>query len=137
MEHRYEVEVTAQHTDELGHLNHVQAVEILQNARLALYDTWGLRDNGLGSGYGTVVVNIDVSFRRECFLGDRLTVVTRPVSVGNKSFVVAQAILRSDGEIAVEGKITSVVMEMAARAIVPVPAPFLGYFSRREKKDGG
>lgn len=128
MKHEIRLEVTAEHTDELGHLNHVQAVEYLQNARLAFYDRCGLRTEGQKGRYGTVVVNIDVNFRKECFLGDLLTVVTRPVSVGRKSFIVFQEILRSDGQTAVDGKITSVVMDMDARAIVPVPDVLRGHF---------
>lgn len=115
------IEVAEAHTDELGHLNHVAAVRYLEQARNEWYAACGLFDGEHGR-LGTVVVNINYDYRRECFLGERLRVTSRGLSMGTKSMVIAHEIVKADGEIAIEGRATSVVMDLSAREIIPVPA---------------
>ena len=121
MEGSTTITVTEAHCDELGHLNHVEAVRCLERARSDWYRECGLSDGGAGPSFGTVVVNIDYNYRLECFLGERLTVVTRPVSMGTRSFTLAHEIVKPDGRIAIDGQCTSVIMDLAERSIVPVP----------------
>lgn len=121
MKSEIQIEITRAHTDELGHLNHVQALAILEQARLDWYAHCGLWKEAGEDSFGTIVVNINVNYRKECFLGESLTVRTRPDSMGTKSFVLAQEIVRPDGEVAIAGVSTSVVMEMTTRKIIPVP----------------
>lgn len=116
-----QIEVIPEHTDELGHLNHVKAIEYLQRGRLNLYDLCGLRPAEGVDVFGTVVVNVNINFRKEFFLGDTVKVITRPISIGKKSFIVGQEIFRPDGQVGIDGMVTSVVMDMATRTIVNVP----------------
>lgn len=125
------IEVEEAHTDDLGHLNHVQAVEYLERAREDWYVRCGLWDSESERRLGTVVVNIDFNYRRECFLGERLTVVTRPETMGRKSFVLAHEIIKSSGDIAVEGQATSVIMDLDAREAISVPPCLAENFSAR------
>ena len=115
------IEVTAAHTDNLGHLNHVAAVRYLEQARYEWYAACGLFAAEQGR-FGTVVVNINYDYRRECFLGERLRVTSRGLSMGSKSMVLAHEIVKPDDEVAVEGRATSVVMDLSTRRIIPVPA---------------
>ena len=116
------IEVTAEHCDELGHLSHVEAVRYLEEAREAWYVDAGLylepREDGT---LVPVVVNIDVNYRLECFLGDRLRVVTRPVSMRSKSFVIGQEIRKADDRVAIDGAATSVIFNLQLREAVAVP----------------
>lgn len=114
------IEVTAEHTDNLGHLNHVSAVRFMELARGDWYDACGLFSGEHGR-LGTVVVNINYDYRRECFEGERLQVVCRGLTRGTKSFVLGHEIIKPDGAVAIEGRATSVVMDMAARRIITVP----------------
>lgn len=114
------IEVTEAHTDSLGHLNHVAAVRLLELARYEWYAACGLFNGELGR-LGTVVVNINYDYRRECFLAERLRVMSRGLSMGTKSMVIAHEIVKPDGEIAIEGRATSVVMDLSARRIIAVP----------------
>ena len=115
------ITVTEAHCDELGHLNHVEAVRYLERARTQWYRECGLFDAGSGGAFGTVVVNIDYDYRVECFVGERLKVTTRPVSMGTRSFTLKHAIIKPDGRTAIDGRCTSVIMDLAERSIVPVP----------------
>lgn len=122
------IEILAEHTDDLGHLNNVQALEFLQRGRMDLYARCGLRtEQGVGR-YGTVVVNLNVDFRQECFRGDRVRIVSRLVSFGTKSFRTAQQIVREDGAVAVEALVTSVVLDMSRRVTVQIPESFADLF---------
>ena len=115
------ITVTEAHCDELGHLNHVEAVRYLERARSRWYRECGLFDTVGEHSLGTVVVNIDYNYRVECFVGERLKVTTRPVSMGTRSFTLEHAITKPDGRTAIDGRCTSVIMDLAERSIVPVP----------------
>ena len=120
METKLTIAVEDAHTDSLGHLNHVDAVGILEQARDGWYLACGLNSES-PHRYETEVVNINYDYRRECFIDEELSVITRPERMGKKSIVLSHEIIKPDGEIAVSGKATSVVMEMQERNIIPVP----------------
>ncbi len=113
------IEVLESDCDRLGHLNHVQAVRMLERARGHWYAANGLRD--AGRNYVPVVVNINYNYRRECFLGERLRVMTRGQRLGRKSFTLGHEIIKPDGTIALQGAATSVIMDLDSRVIVTVP----------------
>ena len=121
MEGAITITVTQDHCDELGHLNHVEAVRYLERARGRWYRECGLFDTVSEHSLGTVVVNIDYNYRAECFVGERLKVTTRPVSMGTRSFTLEHAIIKPDGRTAIDGRCTSVIMDLAERSIIPVP----------------
>ena len=68
-----------------------------------------------------MVVNINYNYRRECFLGERLRVMTRGQRLGRKSFTLGHEIIKPDGAIALQGAATSVIMDLDSRVIVTVP----------------
>ena len=127
--------VQQKHVDELGHLNHVAAVDILQYAR----DDW-YREAGLWEGrpwsadenLGTLVLNININYRAECFLDEELKVVTRPLHRGNKSYALAQEIIKPDGTVAIDGVVTSLIMDMAQHQTLPVPDCMARCFPARD-----
>ena len=121
MEGAVTITVTQDHCDELGHLNHVEAVRYLERARGRWYRECGLFDTVSEHSLGTVVVNIDYNYRAECFVGERLKVTTRPVSMGTRSFTLEHAIIKPDGRTAIDGRCTSVIMDLSERSIIPVP----------------
>jgi len=121
MEGAITITVAQAHCDELGHLNHVEAVRYLERARSQWYRECGLFDTESGQSLGTVVVNIDYDYRVECFVGEALKVTTRPKSMGTRSFTLEHAIIKPDGRTAIDGQCTSVIMDLEARSIIPVP----------------
>ena len=129
------ITVAEAHCDELGHLNHVEAVRYLERARGRWYRDRGLYE-GDGERFGTVVVNIDYNYRAECFLGETLEITTRPVSMGTKSFTLAHEIVKPDGRVAIDGRCTSVIMDLAGRVIVPVPECLAAHLPKL-RPDGG
>ena len=126
------IEVTAEHCDELEHLSHVEAVRYLETAREEWYADTGLygetrKDYTLSA----VVVNINCNYKLECFLGERLRVITRPVSMGSKSFVLGHEILKPDDSVAIDGVAASVIFDMRLRETVAVPECMARYLPAR------
>jgi len=131
MQTKLTIVVEDSHTDNLGHLNHVAAVRILEQARDGWYLACGLH-SGSPRRYNSVVVNINYDYRRECFIDEELSVVTRPERMGAKSIVLSHQIIKPDGGIAVSGKATSVVMDMQERTIILVPDCVATHFQINE-----
>ena len=131
MEGAITITVTQAHCDELGHLNHVEAVRYLERARSDWYRACGLFDSESGPSLGTVVVNIDYNYRVECFVGERLKVTTRPISMGIRSFTLEHTIIKPDGRTAIDGQCTSVIMDLDARSIIPVPERLAVHLAKR------
>ena len=127
--------VQSAQVDELGHLNHVAAVDILQYARDDWYQQaglWGGRPWSGDENLGTLVLNINVNYRLECFLDEEIRVVTRPLYRGSKSYTLAQEIRKADDRVAIDATVTSLVMDMAAHETLPVPECMARYLPPRE-----
>ena len=125
------IEVTEAHIDSLGHLNHVQAVRYLEKARNEWLAACGLYKTSSETRYVSVVVNINYNYKRECFLGERLRVMSRPQSMGSKSYTLAHQIVKPNGDVAIGGLATSVIMDLNRREIVPVPYCMAAHLPRR------
>lgn len=128
------VTVLAKHVDDLGHLNHVFALEILEYARDDWYAAANLWEGRTWSGaenLQTLVLNVNFNYRLECFLDEELKVVTMPMQRGTKSFVLAQEIIKSDGSVAIDGTATSLVRDSAQGITIPVPECLARYLPER------
>jgi len=61
-----EIEVLSGHIDELGHVNNARFLEYFERCRIDWYNRCGdFLDSTKKPQLGTVVVNINVNFRRE------------------------------------------------------------------------
>lgn len=122
--------VESNELDELGHVDNSRFLDYFERGRRDWYNRCdpGLLEKS-GKSLGTVVVNINVNYRRECFAGDRLTVVTRPESRGYTSYVLHQEILNESGEDVADAKVTSVAMEMTTRKVDSLPEGLSSQFS--------
>ncbi len=133
MKHVFEVTVEAECVDDLGHLNHALGLRYLEYARDDWYRAAGLWDGRPWSDkehLSSIILNVNFNYRAECFLDEKLHVVTKPVSRGQKSFVLAQQLIKADGSIAVEGNSTSLIMNLRTRETLPIPESLARYFSQ-------
>ncbi len=121
--------------DDLGHLNHVFALQLLEYARDDWYAEAGLWEGRCWSGaenLATLVLNINFNYRLECFLDEELKIITAPIDRGGKSFRLAQKIVKPDGGIAIDGTATSLVMDMEQHRTLPVPECLARYLPARK-----
>ena len=135
MEFVSNVRVAPTQVDDLGHLNHVFALQILEYARDDWYAEAGLWEGRPWSGaenLATLVLNINFNYRQECFLDEALKIVTRPVERGSKSFTLSQQVIKPDGGVAIDGTATSLVMDMERHCSVEVPECLARYLPARK-----
>jgi thioesterase-3 len=124
MEFVSNVRMAPAQVDDLGHLNHVFALQILEYARDDWYAAARLWEGRPWSGaenLATLVLNINFNYRQECFLDDALKTITRPVERGSKSFTLSQQVIKPDGGVAIDGTATSLVMDMEQHRSIQVP----------------
>ena len=134
MQYTSAVTIESRHVDALGHLNHVSALELLEYARDGWYaaaNLWEGRDWSGAETLQTLVLNVNFNYRLECFQDEAITIVTAPVSRGNKSFIVSQEIIKLDGRVAIDGSATSLVRDAARGETIPVPGCLARYLPPR------
>ena len=84
--------------DVLGHVNNAKYLEYLEWGREDWYNRIGLPFEAFSEmGVGTVTVNININYRKEARLGEKLTIRTRPLRKGKSSFVLEQYRQRAGG----------------------------------------
>ena len=135
MQTEYDVVVTTADLDALGHVNNARYLNFLEDARMAWYARAGLieriQPTCPSATFDTVVVNINIDFNRECRLGERLVIETRPARLGRKSLVLHQVIKKTSGDLAAEAVVTSVVMNLQSRTTVVLPDSLAVFFDRQ------
>lgn len=95
-----ELEVMEPDTDLNGHMNHVQYIYYLEQARHTWYKGMGMPVKKLieEDRIGTVVVHLETDFKKEARLGDKLIIHTTLAHVGTKSFTLQQEIINEQKE---------------------------------------
>jgi thioesterase III len=122
--------------DELGHVNNARFLEYLERGRMDWYHKCDPALNNFTSqNLGTVVVNIDINYRRECFSGARLSVVTRAHSRGQKSYLLRQEIYDSDDQCVSDALVTSVLMDMKTRNTASLPESLAKQFVHNSNRE--
>lgn len=128
-----ELQVEDNEIDELGHVNNARFLEYFERARMDWYNRCDPTLNNVsGKHLGTVVVNIDVNYRQECFSGARLSIATTPRTRGRKSYVLHQEIFTDDGARVCDARVTSVIMDMSTRKTAPIPPSLAEQFTETE-----
>ena len=125
--------VQAQELDELGHVNNARFLEYLERGRMDWYNRCDPALNKVAVQYlGTVVVKIDINYRRECFSDALLSVVTKAYARGRTSYVLLQEIFDHENQCVSDAKVTSVVMDMATRKTVSMPDALARQFAEEQ-----
>ncbi|MBZ4686774.1 MAG: thioesterase [Clostridia bacterium] len=129
MESAITIEVRCTHLDVMGHVNNAKYLEYLEWGREDWYEKVGVDFNSLiRRGLGTVVVNININYRKEATQGDILTVRTKPLKRGNKSYVLYHEITNEDGEVVVDATVTNVVIDTKDKRSVQLIKEIARYF---------
>jgi thioesterase-3 len=85
-------------------------------------------------GIGTVTVNININYRKEVRLGEKLTISTEPVRRGRTSFVLRHEIYNEKGERVADAEVISCTIDLKARKAVPIPEALARWFEGLEAK---
>lgn len=128
-ETRLNIIVRPTEIDVNGHVNNAKYLEYLEWGREEWYEAIDMHyDRFKQMGLQTVTVNININYRKECRQGERLTIITRPYSIGNTSYVLKQEIYNQYGELCADALVTSVTMDIQSRKSRHVPEQLRSYF---------
>ncbi|ASV68654.1 hypothetical protein CKF48_15995 [Cytobacillus kochii] len=107
--------------DHLGHMNYMKYLVYLEKGVSNWYREIGIGREQLDQQHlGTVMVNFDVTYKKEARVNEELTIFTELRNVGNKSFYIYQEIYNENQELLTTCKKTFVMFNTITRQGVPV-----------------
>jgi YbgC/YbaW family acyl-CoA thioester hydrolase len=116
-----EAEVDQDKIDHLGHMNYLEYIIFSEKGISDWFQKAGASHVNLAQRHmGMVFVKLDVSYLNEARLGDLLKIVTIPVHLGTKSFVIKQMIYNQHDVLITEFKKTFVMFDTETRKSIPV-----------------
>ena len=125
-----QIEVRPTEIDVMGHVNNAKYLEYMEWSREDWYNKMQLPfDVFTKMGVGTVTVNININYRKEALLGQKLVISTEPVRKGTTSFVLRHEIHNEQGENVADAEVTSVTIDLKKRKSVPLPEPLAKAFT--------
>jgi acyl-CoA thioesterase FadM len=116
-----------------GHMGNDKALLVFHDARLAFLESLGFSEKNIG-GPGIIMRDAHVTFRKEVFLHDVLTVDVGIDEVTLTSFIMHYTVKReSDGAVVFLGSTGIVAFEYEVRKVAKLPDAFLAKIA----KEGG
>lgn len=116
-----EIVVDEEKIDHLGHMNYLEYIIFSEKGMRDWFYKAGASHAELSQrNMGMVFIKLDVSYLNEARLGDSLRIITTPVRVGNKSFVIKQDIYNQNNVHITEFNKTFVMFNTATRKSIPV-----------------
>lgn len=114
--------VSEKDIDGLNHVNNSVYLNYLEYGREAWYIKYAgySYDDFHRNNLGTVVLRIDIMYKKEAVIHDQLQVITTPKELGDTSFVFEQKIMNQNGEVVCEATITKVMIDFTTRKSRPV-----------------
>jgi len=128
MESVFSVRVTVRgyELDTQGHLNWAEYLHYAEHARWQCLAAAGItQDKLIASGFGPVVLDVSVKFRRELRGGDDVDVTCAFVFDGGKTFGVVQEFRRADGRLAASLTSTTGLLDLRERRLIDDPGKHL------------
>ncbi|MFC7441932.1 acyl-CoA thioesterase [Laceyella putida] len=125
-----QIEVRPTEIDVMGHVNNAKYLEYMEWSREDWYNRVGLPfDVFTEMNVGTVTVNININYRKEARLGQKLTISTEPVRKGRTSFVLKHEIVNEQEELVADAEVISCTIDLKARKAVPLPDELAKHFT--------
>jgi YbgC/YbaW family acyl-CoA thioester hydrolase len=127
------VTVQSSHVDLFGHVNHTRYLEFFEWARFAWSAWYGMPiESMVAEGRGPAIVRAQVSWRKECKLGDILRVTVEPVSARRGIGQVKQEIWREE-LLCCEAQMSFVMFDLKERKALPLPEAFLSLLAVEDR----
>ncbi|MFC7687927.1 acyl-CoA thioesterase [Ureibacillus sp. GCM10028918] len=125
------IQVKEEDIDSLGHVNHMVYLHYLQAGRTDWFRETGLSFEKLNKrNIESVVLKLEILYRQEAKVDERLIVKTQPLRLGNTSFVFEQKILNERNEVITEATVTEVMFDLITRKSRPVVEEIIRGFQK-------
>jgi len=116
------VKVRGYELDMQGHLNWAEYLHYAEYARWECLAAAGISQDALmATGYGPVVLDVSVRFRRELRGGDEVDVTCGFIFDGGKTYRIVQDFKRPDGRVAAALTSTGGLLDLAERKLADDP----------------
>jgi len=119
-----EIKVRSTHIDVMGHVNNAKYVEFLEWGRVDEIekkgiDIWEMVQRGLGFA----VVNLNIHYRREAFVGDILVVKTIFKGLRNRKVGIIEQVITKKGsdEVVCEAEVTFLIFDINRHKSITMP----------------
>ena len=120
------IRVRGYELDTQGHLNWAEYLHYAEHARWEFLAAAGISQDALiATGFGPVVLDVSVRFRRELRGGDEVDVTCAFVFEGGKTFRILQDFRRPDGRVAASLVSTSGLLDLTERKLTEDPGKHL------------
>ena len=119
----YDLDILERHLDTFGHVNNAKYLEIFEEARwdLVTHNGYGLEEVR-SSGKGPIVLQVNLRFKKELRLREKVRVQTSVVSHNKKLSMFRQAMLNPAGEVCAEADFTMGFFDTVVRKLIsPTP----------------
>ena len=119
----YEMMIREHHLDSYGHVNNATYVEILEEARWECITQRGYGYKEVQQQKkGPVILDLQVAFRKEVKLREIVKISVQTDPMKGKIGIINQKILKADGTMAAEAKVTYGMFDLNARKLIdPTP----------------
>lgn len=115
------IKVRGYHLDQHGHLKNSSYMEFLEEARWVLFENNNADDFFSKNDLALTLVNVNMDYRRPCFLNEVLEIHTKVMRIGTTSCKVDQTIyLEGSTTIIVEATCTFVLVDKTTNKAVPI-----------------
>ncbi|MCD6535030.1 MAG: acyl-CoA thioesterase [Deltaproteobacteria bacterium] len=119
-----EIKIRSTHIDVMGHVNNAKYVEFLEWGRVDEIekkgiDIWEMVQRGLGFA----VVNLNIHYRREAFVGDILVVKTIFKGLRNRKVGIIEQVITKKGsdEVVCEAEVTFLIFDINRHKSITMP----------------
>ncbi|PTM59002.1 acyl-CoA thioesterase [Desmospora activa] len=116
MKHTFSLVVRSTDVDMLGHVNNAKYLQYIEWARFDWMRKLGLELKEIQKrGSLPVVARIEIDYRRELTLDEAVKVVSEPLRMGKKSYVILQQIFNEEEELVAKAEVTIVTIDIHTR----------------------
>lgn len=123
MSHRFDFTVRSTDIDVIGHVNNAKYLEYMEWARFDWIWQQGFTlDELKRRSVMPVVVNININYRKELKMLEKVQVRTSAIKVGEKSFVIRHELYNQKEELVADGDVTMVMIDANTRRSTALPA---------------
>ena len=119
----YEFLVLEGHLDTFGHVNNAEYLRLFEEARWQIITAAGYGMDVIKStGIGPVLLGVNLKFKKELKLRQRVRIETEIAEVNAKIFSVSQKMVNVDtGDVHAEAEYTAGIFDTEKRKLVPIP----------------
>ena len=92
--HKKDIEIRYDDLDTIGHVNNKSYLSYLEEARLDFHKQIFSWKKELD--FSSVVARIEINYKKPLFYGDKLTIYTKLLNLGNKSFELESVFIKKE-----------------------------------------